>query len=429
MVNARAIRDILENRLFRLTMKVAQEVLSDQVLLRAGMLTYVTLLSLIPILAIGISMLDVFGKSEGLARMIVEQVAAGSPETVDRIVEMVNNANFSGLGTFGGIVAFLTTILAIGNIEQAFNKIWGVQRQRTWVRRFSDYLTIMVAAPLLLALSLSIATTLNSETLVQQLLTNRFFERTYDVGLQYVPFISLCVAFSLLYLVLPNTRVRVKPAVFGGLVAGVLFSLAQKLYVGLSVGGAKYSALFGSVAFLPLLFVWIYICWVVVLLGAAVAYVSQNYRRIERELRDSLRGPGPREALCLEISVEVARAFRERGAAVSAERLAERLDATFDEVRRLLVVLEGAGVVAPRSGVEESFQMARPAEKVLALEVWRIGCGMVGMDLSEDGSPDGLARFLRAMRLAEEKAVGEVSLVDLLEREEAPAAVPASVDP
>ncbi len=386
-------REFRESQAFRITFQVVSEVLNDQVLLRAAALTYVTLLSLVPILALALSIINVFEKSEGLTRLIVSQVAAGSPQAVDAIVEVVNDANFAGLGTIGGGVAFVTTILAIGNVEQAFNQIWGIRQQRTWVRRFSDYLTVLIVAPLLLTVSISLYTTLNSQTLVQQFLEVPFFAKTYNLGLQYVPLLAISAAVT------------------GGVVAGVLFGLAQNLYLGLNVGGAKYSALFGGMAFLPLLFAWIYICWVVVLLGAAVAYVTQSFDRLKKELHEVTRNQDLRESLVLEVAIEVARDFRDRGAAVSSERIAERLEVNLSDVQDHLEALLGHGVVALRGGTdEERYQLARPAAQMRALDVWRIGRGAAPEDHRAS-----LVAFVSTLRGAEEGAVGEVSLDTLVD--------------
>ncbi len=403
-------RELRGAQAYRVVLRVVSEVLNDQVLLRAAALTYVTLLSLVPILALAISIINVFEKSEGLTRLIVEQIAAGSPQTVDAIVEVVNNANFAGLGTIGGGVAFATTILAIGNVEQAFNQIWGIRQQRTWVRRFSDYLTVLIVAPLLLTVSISLGTTMNSQVLVQKFLEVPFFAKTYHLGLQYVPLVTISVAFALLYLILPNTRVRVSAAATGGLVAGILFGLAQNLYVGLNVGGAKYSALFGGMAFLPLLFAWIYICWVVVLLGAAVAYVTQNFARLKKELHEVVRGDELRESLGLEIAIEVARRFRERGEAISAGDISERLVVNLPDVQSYMDALRDEGVVALRGGSEEidRYQLARPAERVRAVDVWRIGRGM-----APEEHRAALTSFVNSLRDAEESAVGGVTLAEL----------------
>lgn len=402
--------------LLKVVLHLYQDIVGDQILLRAGALTYVTVLSLIPLLAIGISMINVFGKSEGLARMLVEPLAAGSPETIDWIVELVQNADFSGLGTIGGAVAFGTTILAIGNIEKAFNKIWGIRKQRTWVRRFSDYLTVLIVAPALLAMSISLGTTLNSQSLVQKMLTVPFFERTYEMGLQYVPFVAVCLSFAFLYLVLPNTKVRVVPAFAGGFFSATLFVLAQQLYLGLSVGTEKYSAIFGGFAKLPLLFAWIYICWVVVLLGAAVAYVVQNMGSLKAYVQDAERAEKASEALGLKIALSIARAFRSGGKALTVSELAHVLNAAVDDIRSRLSWLEEAGVVAGREENDLGrYQLARPADQISALEVWHLGKGARRSKSEANG--DGLSYFCEKIERAEKEAAGDLSVLDLLNME------------
>ncbi len=395
------------------------EVINDQILLRAGALTYVTLLSLVPILAVCVSIIDVFGKSEGFARMVVERVAAGSPETVDRIVEIVQRANFSGLGTLGGIVAFMGSILAIGNIEKAFNRIWGIRKSRTWIRRFSDYLTVLVVAPLLVAVGISLATTLNSQTLVQRFLEIPFFARTYNTGLQYVPFVALCLAFTLLYLILPNTKVKVTAALTGGVVAAILFNAAQQLYVGLNIGGAKVSAVFGGFAALPLLFVWIYLSWILILFGAAVAYAAQNYRRIEFEWKNSFQEVEPSDTMGLLITLKIARAFRDSDGGLSPEYLAESLNLRHSWVVRSLELLGRAGIVSSRleKGNALFYQLGRPAEKISALEVWHVG-RQPGDRRKWAGKGDkSLERFFSSLEKAEQDAVGDSTLASLLEEE------------
>ncbi len=408
------------NDLTRLVKYFYTEVINDQILLRAGALTYVTLLSLVPMLAVCVSIINVFGKSEGFARMVVERVAAGSPETVDRIVEIVQGANFSGLGSLGGIVAFIVSILAIGNIEKAFNRIWGIRKSRPWVRRFSDYITVLVVAPLLVAVRISLTTAMNSQILVQRFLEIPFFARTYNAGLQYVPFVALCLAFTLLYLVLPNTKVKVTAALTGGVVAAILFSAAQKLYVGLNIGGANYSAVFGGFAALPLLFVWVYISWILILFGATVAYAAQNYRRIEAEWRHSFQGVERREILGLLITLEIARVFRDSGGGFSPEYLAECLNTRHSRVERSLELLCGAGIVASRmEGGSLVYQLGRPAEKISALEVWHIGRHPVNGRKQTVEDDKSLEHFLAVLEMAELDAVGDFTVAALLEKDDA----------
>jgi len=403
--------------IFRLLHYLYEEVINDQILMRAGILTYVSLLALVPLLALVVGIIKLFGKSEGLVRIIVEQVAAGSPETVDRIVEIVNQVDFTSLGTVGGLIFLAAMIWAIGNIEQAFNQIWGIKKLRPWTRRFSSYLTVLIVAPLLLAVSISLATTLNSQTLVQQMLEIPFFARTYSVGLQYVPAAMLCAAFALLYLVLPNTKVKIKSALLGGLVAGVLFSIAQKAYVGLNIGGARYSAVFGGFAALPLLFVWIYLSWIVVLFGAAVTYASQHFRRIEAESRRRMYGEESREMLTLLIALEVAIAFyKEKGRALSAEDIAERLDTRPSRTESCLERLSQAGLLALRAdGDDVLYQLGRPADQISVLEIWRLGRYTGDIMGRMDEEKVSLIRFLDSLEAGEKEAAGKTMLKDLFQ--------------
>ena len=146
--------------LAQLGIVIGQGFVRDQLLLRAHALTYLTLLSIIPLLALAVSLFELIGGgSEKVSRLLVEQFAAGAPEAVDRIIELVRGVNFGALGTVGGVVLIATSILAIGNVEKALNAIWGVQKQRAWVRRIPDYLAVVVVTPLLLGVAISMSGT------------------------------------------------------------------------------------------------------------------------------------------------------------------------------------------------------------------------------------------------------------------------------
>ena len=160
-----------------------------------------------------------------------------------------------------------------------------MRQQRSFARQFSDYLAVLVIAPLLLATALSLTTTLESQWLVQKLIEYRVFALLYDLGLQQAPMVVLAIAFTFLYWFLPNTRVRPLAAMLGGCVAGVLVVVVQQLYLSMIVGSARYDAVFGGFAALPLLFVWIYLFWAIVLFGAEVAFAYDNLPHYRREVR------------------------------------------------------------------------------------------------------------------------------------------------
>ena len=356
--------------LLRFGVMVSEGFVRDNLLLRASALTYFTVLSLIPLLALVVAIVGSLGLGdqliEDLVSRVVEQLAAGSPEAQGKILEIIAQVNLRALGSLGAATLLVTSVLAIGSIERSLNAIWGVTRDRSWARRFPDYLAVLVVAPLLAGTALSLAGTLESQWLVQKLIAVPVFSLLYDIGLRQAPTVVLALAFAFLYWFLPNTRVKIPAALLGGAVASVLVILAQDLYLGLQVGVARSSALFGGVAMLPLLFVWMYFFWAIVLFGAEVAFAVQNLETYRVEVHGGDLDPAQRESVGLRISIEVARAFRDAVPAWTPEALAHALTVPVRSVRALLGRLEAAGIVAARGedGEESGFQLSRPAETI-----------------------------------------------------------------
>ena len=186
-------------RALQFAVMIGEGFLRDHLLLRATALSYFTVLSLIPLLAVVVSIVGSVGIGGEFADRIVGQIAAGNPEAQAGILERIRGVNFAGLGTLGAAMLLVTTVLCISTVESDLNAIWGVRQQRTLARRFADYLAVLVVGPLLLATALSLATTLQSQWLVQKLIAYQFFALLYDLGLQQAPTVVLACAFSFLY--------------------------------------------------------------------------------------------------------------------------------------------------------------------------------------------------------------------------------------
>jgi membrane protein len=342
-----------------------------------------------------------------VARLLVEQLAAGAPEAVDRILQYVERLRFGALGTVGGALLILTTLLVVGNVEQALNAIWGVTKQRPWIRRVPDYLAVVVVSPLFLGVALSLGATLQSQWVVQRLLDSPLGATLYDLGLRHAPALLVIAGLSFLYWFLPNTEVRLRSAFLGGVVAGTLFSVAQRLYVGLSIGAARYDAIFGGFAVLPLLMVWIYFEWAITLLGAEVAYAHQTLPCYRREVRGAPAGPAARESIGLAVALVIARAFERGERPFDEESLSEHLDVPLRTVRDVAAHLEKAGLLSPVADASRQavWQLARPADRIRVSDVL---AALRGPRAAPLGARDVAARV--------EAALGEL---DAREREEA----------
>jgi membrane protein len=402
--------------LLQFAMMVGSGFVRDRLLLRASALAYFTVLSMVPLLAIVVAVVSALGMGNELARLAVAQIAAGSPEAQSYILGVVERANLGGLGTLAGASLFLTTVLGIHNIESSLNAIWGVRQPRSLARQLSDYLAVLIVAPVLLGAALSLATTLRNEWLVQRLLEHPAFGRALDLGLRFAPGVALAAGFAFLYGFLPNTRVRWSSAALGGAVAALLVLVAQDAYLRFSVGAARASALYGGFALLPLLFVWIYVFWAVALLGAEVAFAHEQLPLYRREVRALRAGPAEREAVGLLVACEIARAFRDGAPPWAADRLSEVLQVPVRTVRGVLADLAGAGIVVPLDPQEhpDAWQLARPAERIAVVDLL---AALRGAREASGGDPalaGAVAGLLAELAEAEAKGPGGRTLAEVL---------------
>jgi membrane protein len=400
--------------LLQFTIMTAEGFVKDRLLLHASALTYFTVISLIPVFAIVVSIAAAIGIDSDFADGLVEKLAAGAPGLQASIVAQIKAADFKALGGIGAALVFVLTVLGLSNVEGAFNSIWGVKKHRSWGRRFPDYLAILVVVPLM-ATGLSLATGLQSEWLVQRLLENPLFSRVYEMGLQQLPWITLTGSFALMFWFLPNTSVRFTSALLGGAVAAMLVLFAQDMYLTYSVGVARAHALFGAFAQLPLLLLWIYLFWSIVLFGAELAFAHQNLASYRQELRGSSTRPAEREAIALRAALLIAHTFTESMPAETIGTLATRMGAPIRVVREVLGQLESAGILSRcgESTTEEAFQLGQPAARTHVMDI----LGAVrGAREAIDSAPSAavVERILGELDEAAAHAQGAQTLADLL---------------
>lgn len=405
-------------RLLQFSVMVGEGFVRDNLLLRASALTYFTVLSIVPVLAIVSSVVTALGVTENVVGTVIDQIAAASPEAADKIREMVSGANITGLGTLGAATLFLTTVLGISNIEHALNHIWGVKQDRPWARRLPDYLAVLIVAPLLLGVGLSMAATVKSQWIIQKLLELPGFHPLYDLGLQQLPTLVLASAFAFLYWFLPHTTVRPFSALLGGAFAAVVVNAALGLYVGASVGVARANALYGGFAQLPLFFVWTYVFWAIVLFGAEIAFAYQNLELYRREVRGQKAGPAEREAIGMRIVLEIGRAFRDVGEPWAADGLADALRVPVRTVRDVLGTLEATRIVSPVDDPRRSggYLLGRPADRVQVTDVLAALRGPREPIAGDTEVTRVVEAILGELQEGEAKAAAGQTLADVLER-------------
>lgn len=265
----------------------------DRCLLRASALTFYCMLSIVPVLAMAFGFAKGFGLEKILEKQLLENFP-GHEEIIDMVIELAQSVLQE---TQGGIIAgigllilFWMVVKVIGNIEESFNEIWGVKEGRGLGRKLTDYLSVMVICPILLVMSGSATVLVATELTV---LTERYapiipFSELIFSGLKLISWSVIWILFTFVYMYIPNTRVTIPSALLGGVVAGSIYLIVQWIYIFFQVGVSKYGAIYGSFAALPLFIVWLQMSWLVVLLGAEIAFAVQNVDTYEFE-PDSLK--------------------------------------------------------------------------------------------------------------------------------------------
>ena len=267
-------------RVLRVLVAVARAPFDAQLNLEATALVYRTLLSIVPLLAVAFSVLKAFGAQYRIEPLLVQMLSPLGPagtEVARRIVEFVSNLGVSVLGAVGLIGLFYTVVSVIEKVEDALNHIWHVRRSRTLVRKFTDYLSILLVGPVLVFAALGIIASAQSSQLVRRVLAlTPFKPETVAVAWQLVPFALLVVAFTLLYHFLPYAHVAPGAALIGGVTAATLWHLAGLAFAALVASSTKYAAIYSSFAVLVVFLLWLQLAWLVVLVGGQVAYVHQH---------------------------------------------------------------------------------------------------------------------------------------------------------
>ena len=402
----------------QLILYVWREFWKDNSLLRASGLTYTTLLTLVPLLALMFALLKGLGVQKALEPFFLERLTGGSHPITERIMEYVSHIHVGSLGTLGITFLFLTMILVLTNVEMAFNQIWQVDRGRPWLRKCSDYLGLVVILPVAMFVSVSLMTFVKSHLVTQELLSIDLLGRIYVYLLKIAPFFIMWLAFSFIYLFMPNTRVNPISASAGGIIGGTLWQFCQWAYIHYQFGFRTYGAIYGALSQLPMLLIWIFVSWIILLLGAEIAFAHQNLARFRLRQRWRAQPTVNRSYWGLQLLLLVCERF-EAGEPPSTDmELAEELQIPVEETRALLDVLQSMEALKA-SG--ENGREILPAKDMKHLKIFNLVEGLERREtITDTTAADGLGKvILEILNLGREQGkdgVGDLTAADLLVR-------------
>lgn len=384
----------------KLLLYMLQGLSTHATMVRSAALTYYTLVSIVPVVALVFAVVKGFGLADGLVQNLYS-VFPQIPEVVDYLVEFAQKAlarTQGGLVALFSLVALFWSVWSVfGSIEDAFNNIWEVKSTRSWSRKISDYITVIVFAPILWVGASAVSVYL------RQLLG--WADNVWLNALSKL--ISMAIAwfmFSLIYVVLPNTKVNLSAAIKSGFIAGTVFMLFQWGYVFVQTWMTSYNAIYGSFAALPLFLLWMLISWSILLLGGELSFTFQNEKRFDEERESLLVSYDCRRKLMVGVMVIVSRTFRDGKGAMAVDDIRHALGIPKRILSSVLSTLVEAGMLHEIHVGGKEFELSyAPARDISTLKVYDVllavdahGEGRDSIDVSEP------AELYRASQVVEE---------------------------
>ena len=361
-------------RQLRILVLAARGFLNDKVQIRASALTLYTLLSIIPLAAIAFAIAKGFGLDQNLEQILMKEFRT-QPEVLSWILSEARNALQETRGGYiagiGVVILFWSVMSLLDQIESSFNHIWQIGSSRPWYRKFTDYLTIMLIAPVFLILSSSITVFIGkslSEFITQSSILD-FFKPIVSFLVKLAPYLLTWIGLTVLFMIMPNTKVKFIPALVAGIVVGTILQLLQWVYIDLQFGISKLSSIYGSFAAIPLFIIWVQSSWIILLLGAELSFANQNVSRYEYESEALKVSHYQKRTLAILVMNHIIKNFAEGDKPLSAEAISGILKIPVRLVRELLQELGSAGLVSVIHESEHKERLYQPAIDINKLTV------------------------------------------------------------
>ena len=322
----------------------------DKVTIRASALTFYTLLSVVPIVAMAFGVAKGFGFESKMEEFIISNFK-GQEEVMNWIIDLsqsvLNNVEGGLLAGIGLVILVWSVMQVLTNIENSFNAIWQVKDSRPFLRKLSDYLSMMLIAPFLIIISSSIMVYISTrvQTVNESFEVIQVFTPFIEKLISLIPYTLVWLLFTIVYIVMPNTKVNFKYALLAGIIAGTLFQLTQWAYIHFQVGVSRYSALYGTFAALPLFLAWLQISWLIVLLGAEISFAYQNVENYEFEAGSLNISINQKRLLSLVVVHSIIKNFMEAKPPMTSSGISHNLGIPIRLIRDILFNLKQSKVI------------------------------------------------------------------------------------
>jgi len=364
----------LAHHVGRILYGVIRDVLAGQLTLHAMSLVYTTLLSVVPLLALSFSVLKSLGVHNKLTPFLYrffEPMGAQGKDIAANILTFVDNIKVGVLGSLGLALLIYTVISLVQKVEGSFNYIWRVPTLRGIGQRFSNYLSVILIGPVLVVSAIGATASIMNSSVVQSLISIAPFGQLILRLSELIPFFMMIGVFTFVYIFIPNTRIKFKSALVGGIVGGISWQLSGLLFASFVVGSTRYAAIYSGFAVGIVLLIWLYLSWLILLLGSSIAYYDQHNRRITRRRR-ATESSELNEQLGIYIMMAVAVRF-DRGLSPETQlELEDTLSISGTLSHKVVVKLLRYNLLRTTEGKDEGLVPGRSLDKISLYDILEV---------------------------------------------------------
>ena len=405
----------------RLLLVMARDVAAGEINLRAMSLVYTTLLSMVPLLALSFSVLKGFGVHHQLEPALYRMLAPLGPQGTElgsQILGFVSRMDVSVLGGLGLAMLVYTVLGLLHKVESAFNRAWNISRTRAFGQRFTNYLSVVLVGPVLVFGALAITASLSNHQLVQWLLQHEPFGSLLVESSRLLPLLMISGAFTFLYLFVPNTRVDWRAAAAGGLIAGLAWQATGSAFATFIASSTQYAAIYSGFAILILLLIWVYLSWLILLIGVQLAFYLQHPRHLTEHPEALDPGLRERERLALSIMALIATQHHVHSEAWTTAGLCEALELASSPVERTVSLLVAENYLAETGEEPPRLVLARETSTISLnelIDTVRAWGGVLPVRRARIEALETVDRLVQQLETARHAALSGLSLKDLLQ--------------
>ncbi len=385
-------------RLLRYPYALIRDVLQGQLTLRAMSLVYTTLFSIAPLMALAFSVLKGLGYGQYFQPLLYQFLQpigdAKATELTSNMMSTINNVRSGLLGSLGLVLLVYTVISTLQKVEESFNFVWRVEQSRSLARRFGEYLSVMIVGPVLIAAAIGVFTALSRSDAGLTITHLGAIAWTANHLKHLTPFLLISTAFSFVYGFIPNTKVRIKPAIIGGVTAGAIWTAVGMLFTRFVASSTQTTLIYAGFAIVIVALIWLYTSWLILLVGAQLSCYVQNPQSLRVGHREVQLTPALQERIGLSVMYLIAHNFKHDTRQWTSSRLSRYLDIPVAVLRPVLNALIKSQLLVVTE--EESYVPARDLGEINLHQI---------VDAVRNDVHDTRLPYLRTIAAADEVAL------------------------